>query len=407
MAGDFRVLMFCPSFHPAVGGAERQADLVAATLLTLGVSVEILTPQTDRRWPLADVSPRGVVVHRYPIPDLCRLAPRLRLGPLRTLTIGVRTMREMAARVRGFHVLHVRNVSAPIAAFAVRAARRQGVRVVATVVSSREWFDLRILRGQPVWGALLRRCLLRDVDHWQAISGAVEQDLLAAGVPGRRISLVPNGVAIPSRPREIPRQAWRFLYLGRLAQTAPRDLHGLIIAFEHVARLGPHAELALVGAGDRAAEVARLVTESTVAARIRMPGQQTSEQWLSWAHCLVQPSFAEGMSNALLEGMAVGLACVAYDIPPNREALGEGSAGFLVPVGDCRRLGAVLADLASGPGLAARWGVEARLYAERYYDVRTIARRLLALYQDPAAASESAVGIEGREGIKTIGSQRA
>jgi glycosyltransferase involved in cell wall biosynthesis len=407
LAGDLRVLMFCPRFHPAVGGAERQADLVAATLQALGARVEILTPGTDGRWPLTDVSPRGVSVHRYDLPDLRRLAPRLRLGPLNTLAIGLRTVRAVAARTRSADVLHVHNVSAPMAAFAVRAARRRGLGTLAKVANSRAWFDLSVLRRQPIWGAVLRRSLLREVDRWQAISDATALDLLAAGVPADRIARIPNGVAIPPRPREIPRQAGRFLYLGRLARTAPRDVEGLVLAFEQVVRRSPRAELALVGGGDRSEEVARRVAGSPVGARVQMPGPQASEAWLGWAECLVQPSFAEGMSNALLEGMAAGLACVAYDISANREALAEGSAGLLVPVGDRQRLGSVLADLASAPGMAARLGMEARQRAERCYDIRAIARRVLAVYQELAAVPEAAAGLRGRVHALTTERQRA
>jgi glycosyltransferase involved in cell wall biosynthesis len=96
---------------------------------------------------------------------------------------------------------------------------------------------------------------------------------------------------------------------------------------------------------------------------------------------MVQPSFFEGMSNALLEGMAAGLACVAYDIPPNRETLGDGAAGILVPVGDHPGLAAVLSDLASIDGLAETWGRRAHERAETTYDIQKIALRTIAVYE--------------------------
>jgi glycosyltransferase involved in cell wall biosynthesis len=109
-------------------------------------------------------------------------------------------------------------------------------------------------------------------------------------------------------------------------------------------------------------------------------GQQSSSDWLAWAHCLVQPSFFEGMSNALLEAMAAGLACVAYDIPPNREALADGTAGELVPVGRIDELGEAMSRLATTSGTAARIGAAAHARAAAWYDVNTIAARVCSAY---------------------------
>ena len=103
---------------------------------------------------------------------------------------------------------------------------------------------------------------------------------------------------------------------------------------------------------------------------------------MQWGHVLVQPSFAEGMSNALLEGMAAGLACVAYDIPPNREALGGGSAGELVPVGDVESLADRLTGFAREPGRARRFGDLGRERAVAKFRIERIRDRLLAIYSD-------------------------
>src|SRR5438093_839701 len=73
----------------------------------------------------------------------------------------------------------------------------------------------------------------------------------ASGVGPERVTHVPNGVELPDQPSSLPRHATRFLYLGRLAGTAPRDVAGLIRAFEGVARSNRELELALVGGGDR------------------------------------------------------------------------------------------------------------------------------------------------------------
>lgn len=52
------------------------------------------------------------------------------------------------------------------------------------------------------------------------------------------------------------------------------------------------------------------------------------------AHCVVLPSYHEGMSNVLLEAASSGRALITTDIPGCREAVSDGENGFLVPAKD-------------------------------------------------------------------------
>jgi glycosyltransferase involved in cell wall biosynthesis len=216
------------------------------------------------------------------------------------------------------------------------------------------------------------------VDRWIAISAAVEDEMRAAGIPPDRIVRVPNGVVLPEAARQLPDRAVNFLHLGRLDHAAPRDFEGLIACFSEVARDRP-LELAIVGGGDRLHELRSLAAGSPAASRIQIPGFGDGEAWRSWAHVLVQPSYFEGMSNALLEAMACGLACIAYDIAPNREALADGEAGLLVPPGDRAALARAIHRVATEPGLARDLGARARLRAGAY-DIDHIAATLERVY---------------------------
>lgn len=54
----------------------------------------------------------------------------------------------------------------------------------------------------------------------------------------------------------------------------------------------------------------------------------------------VLPSYSEGLSNALMEAMASGCACIASDVGGNRFLLQSGVSGFLFPPGDRAALAA-------------------------------------------------------------------
>lgn len=92
-------------------------------------------------------------------------------------------------------------------------------------------------------------------------------------------------------------------------------------------------------------------------------------------------SRAEGLPNALLEGMSGGLACVASDIPGSKDVLAQGG-GWLVPLDDDARLAAELDRLADDPALRRRLGMEARAMIEERFSFASIADRYLALYED-------------------------
>ena len=73
----------------------------------------------------------------------------------------------------------------------------------------------------------------------------------------------------------------------------------------------------------------------------------------------VLPSLFEGISNSLLEAMAVGLPVIASDTGGNPEVVVDGQSGLLFPVGDFARLADLLlrlhgqSDLRDGLGQAA------------------------------------------------------
>ena len=57
--------------------------------------------------------------------------------------------------------------------------------------------------------------------------------------------------------------------------------------------------------------------------------QEDPRPYYEKAHCVVLPSYHEGMSNVLLEAAATGRAIIASDIPGCREAIDDGENGYL------------------------------------------------------------------------------
>lgn len=60
--------------------------------------------------------------------------------------------------------------------------------------------------------------------------------------------------------------------------------------------------------------------------------QQDVRPYYAMAHCIVLPSYHEGMSNVLLEAAATGRPIITSDIPGCREAVEDGKNGYLCRV---------------------------------------------------------------------------
>lgn len=84
------------------------------------------------------------------------------------------------------------------------------------------------------------------------------------------------------------------------------------------------------------------------------------------ADAMVITSHFEGMSLAMLEGMAAGLPVITTDVGGAREALDEGDCGIIVPRGDHSAIAAQMLRLFFSPGEARAMGAVARRRAGLY-----------------------------------------
>jgi glycosyltransferase involved in cell wall biosynthesis len=146
---------------------------------------------------------------------------------------------------------------------------------------------------------------------------------------GRKPHFVPNGVEPPGDvepDRAILDQLGLvpdryLLFLGRFVPE--KRLEALVDAFRAVAPDG----MKLVLGGDAEDAYGRAIRERACGIACLFPGVvfgEAKEALLRNARLAVLPSSLEGLPIFLLEAMARGVLCLASDLPPHRELLGEG-----------------------------------------------------------------------------------
>ena len=124
----------------------------------------------------------------------------------------------------------------------------------------------------------------------------------------------------------------RFLFVGRIMKEKGVD-ELFAVAKRLRAEYGDRVHFELAGFfEDEYAEQVKKLTDADI---IDYKGFLEEIQPLYHScHCVVLPSYHEGMSNVLLEGAASGRALITSDIPGCREAVLDGKSGFLCPAAD-------------------------------------------------------------------------
>lgn len=381
VSNDIAVVMFSPQFRPIVGGAERQAEKLAVALVRAGCRVTIVTPRIDGSSPETEVV-NGVMIRRFPLHDLSHRYPIHGVALLNIPYILWQVARAVAPYLRDANVLHCHLASVHTAG-AVIAGRLAGVPVILKAAMADQRSDIGEIEKAGVSGPMMAWFVRVLVPTWVATTMAVEQALIRAGVVAEKIVSIPNGVEIPESRNVVQpsERASRFLYLGRLSTNIQRDVPTLIKAFDRLARVHPDLELAVVGGGDLLGETRDLASGFVSRSRIQLPGFDDPEKWLVWADCFVLPSRREGLSNALLEAMAIGLPCIANDIPPNREVLADGAAGILVPIENIDSLVSAMQKIVEEIGVAEWFSQQSRKRVEKHYSIDAVASKYVALYR--------------------------
>ncbi len=132
---------------------------------------------------------------------------------------------------------------------------------------------------------------------------------------------------------ELPDTKSGIVATGRL--TMQKNHKMLIQAYANIADKVAD-DLTIYGAGDSSA-LLHLANEYGVADRVHLPGQVSDvKNAIKGARLYVMSSDFEGMPNALMEAMAIGLPCISTDCPCGgpKSLFTEDMFHFLTPVGD-------------------------------------------------------------------------
>jgi glycosyltransferase involved in cell wall biosynthesis len=174
----------------------------------------------------------------------------------------------------------------------------------------------------------------------------------------------------------LPQEALIAMYSGRLVPEKRVDT--LIIIWREVRGAYPRAVLLICGSGPEEGRLRSMAGEGII-----FSGQvEDVAPLLRAADLFLLPSATEGLSNAMLEGLACALPVVATAVGGTPDVIADGQNGCLVPADDPRRLREAVEALLANPDLRARLGQAGRASVQKAYALDNTADRLAALYNE-------------------------
>lgn len=340
-----KVLFVNPNL--GAGGAERVMSILAKSLSQRGYRVEfILFNDLDRAYTIDESVKVHVLLERTlrSIPDRVKILLKLR----RILA------RNKGAVVIPFHPSCHKYVMA--------ANIDRAVRVVS------------MENNDP--GNLYTPERLKEMDRLYARSDySVFQtedarSYFCDAVKGNS-SVIPNPVPSPDETWHGDIARKRIITLCRLEKQK-----NLFMALDAVRILidqyGITPSFDIFGQGSLEKELKEYCTNLGISQYVRFMGttHQTTRE-MAAASVFILSSDYEGISNSMLEALAVGIPVVCTDCPVGgaRMAIHSGENGLLVPVGDANALAAGVAAVLSDEKLAMRIGANARISGETHFSV--------------------------------------
>lgn len=363
-----RVLLM--AYELGIGGSERQLTEVAKALdrAQFEPHVGCLHPAGIRA---DELNALGVPIVSFPVRSFAR--PH-------AITQGLRLSRYL--RRHQFDLVHTFDV--PMNVFGVPFAKLAGTPVVLS--SQRAHRDLtsslyrRVLRvtdrladGIVVNCEYMRRHLLRD-----------------EGVAPAKIHLCYNGV--DTSLFHPVQAAAGGLTIGVVCSLRPeKGLEALLRAFQLLQPSYPHARLLLVGGGPLESHLKQLAGDLGIAHNTRfVPTQSNVADWLRQIDIFVLPSLSEALSNALMEAMACGCACIASNVGGNPELLGAGR-GLLFESADVHGLWEHLQTLAGHAALRQQLRARSLEFVRSNFTREASVTRMSSIYRSffPPIATKS------------------
>jgi glycosyltransferase involved in cell wall biosynthesis len=292
----------------------------------------------------------------------------------------IRFLRQYV-RNEGISLIHAHGYKANL--YAWLAARHLRVPLVATCHNwTHATISLRIY-------AQLDICVLRRFHKIVCVSMSLVDKLAAAGVPRKRILMVPNGVELPSREEKTAtilqtQSEAKDVVVGTVGRMVPQK--GFQFLLQVIpALLGefPRTKFLFVGEGPFREALEQQSRELGIQSHVTFTGQQEDMRRVYESmDIFVLPSLNEGMPMTILEAMASAKPVIATSVGAIPTLIVPEVTGMLIQPQDSAGLRSALVRLLGEPGLRTSLGMKGRLRVSEDYSLQAMAQKYFVQYEN-------------------------
>jgi len=311
------ILHVIMGYPPHIGGAEKQAKLIAENHAKLHHRVTVFTrykPGCKRNEIINNVHIKRFFVENFKLSQ-----------EITSILIATRILIQH----KNYDIvqIHQGHFLAALVSFVCFLTKKP---CYIKIANSGKKFDLLTLKNKW-YGNFFLKLLLSSKPSFISITKQIHTELQDYKVDPNRIFEIPNGVEIKKMNSLAHIAKLKKCNVSFIGRVEPIKRPELVIKLS--SKFLHNVNFNLYGSGSLLKKLESLCeTKKIVNCNVIGPVDNISEV-LSNTSVLILPSITEGMSNAILEALAYGIPILASDIPQNRFILGkdmQAPAGKLV-----------------------------------------------------------------------------
>jgi glycosyltransferase involved in cell wall biosynthesis len=185
----------------------------------------------------------------------------------------------------------------------------------------------------------------------------------------RKSSVIVNPTEVSCMAADV--KSKKIVTVGRLHEQKNQKM--LLKAFSLYHKSHPDYHLYFYGEGELLQELMQAARNYNLSRCVHFEGfKEDIHEAIADAEQFVLSSDYEGLPNALMEAMMMGLACISTACNGSEVLIDHEQNGLLVPVGDAETLGKAMCRLSDEPRLRDRLGKAAALSAQEWKTERVV-----------------------------------
>lgn len=315
----FVIHTFLPESY---GGAEKQLAKLTSSLKYKNINSIILAPKFKKETP-SESYEENIYIKRFKLNNLPSLGGRNIFSFIVWSIKLIYWLIRNSDKFDIIQIIHGRLHSVP-AIFAGKILKKP---VIVKVGTGGEHFDVNAVNYKKIIGPFFSKYILKNVDGWIANSDLIISNLKSHNIKNQFIHKIYNGIEIKNiRVNEFKKNK-TFIVIGRLDEKKYCDQ--IINAFSKLPE-NWNIKLIFLGDGDKLESLKKLTSKLKQSHRIIFKGaiNNVDHQIIS-SDFYISNSISEGMSNSLLETMALGVPPIVSNVSGVEEMVINNKNGFI------------------------------------------------------------------------------